>query len=159
MLHALLPSALVEAASGQFHAPGLLPTKNSPEHPVDRRLGGSMTRSERCKEVKIFCPNQKSNLDSSVPQWSSLQSSHYTDRAIPAYRKTILSNINTPFTTEGLIQCFLTRGLRGTRGNSEGFVNAKMKIPKICFPFLFAQSYYDVDSFAYRRFLPNSQLR
>lgn len=56
----------VEAASGQFHAPGVLPTKNSPEHPVDRRLGGSMTRAERCNEEKIFCSNQKSDLTSSV---------------------------------------------------------------------------------------------
>jgi hypothetical protein len=44
--------------SGQLHAPAaLLPGKEPPHYPLDRRLGGPQSRSGRRGEEKILDPN------------------------------------------------------------------------------------------------------
>jgi hypothetical protein len=43
-------------ASGQLHAPVVLPSEKIPRYPLDRRLGGRQSRSERCGEKKNLLP-------------------------------------------------------------------------------------------------------
>jgi hypothetical protein len=65
--------------SGQPHAPAALPRRKSPWYPLDRRLGGSQSRSGRSGENSW--PYRGSNSDLSVVQPLRIR---YTNWAIPA---------------------------------------------------------------------------
>jgi hypothetical protein len=54
-LHAFLTSEL-DGVSGQLHAPATLPRGKSPPYPLDRKLGGSQSRSGRDGEEKNSQP-------------------------------------------------------------------------------------------------------
>jgi hypothetical protein len=41
---------------GQHHAPRVLPLGNSPQYTLNKRLGGSQSRSESCGEGKNLLP-------------------------------------------------------------------------------------------------------
>jgi hypothetical protein len=80
-----LTSALAEG--GQLHAPAALPPGKKPRYPLDRRLGGPQSRSERREEISW--PYWGSNSDPSVVQSVA---SPYTDYAILDNDKTIPAN-------------------------------------------------------------------
>jgi hypothetical protein len=65
--------------NGKLHASAALPRGKSPKYPLDRRLGGTQSRSGRCGV-------EKKSLSPAGKQTSAVLpvARHYTDWAIPA---------------------------------------------------------------------------
>jgi hypothetical protein len=67
--------------SGQLHAPAALPRERSLLYPLNRRLGGPQSQSERRYEEKILDPT---GPRTPTPRSSRPVASRYTVNAIPA---------------------------------------------------------------------------
>jgi hypothetical protein len=80
-IHIFLTSALIGAEQSASHPCHISPRGNSPRYPLDRRLGGTQSRSRLRAEEKVLTI-QDSNSHPSVFQPVA---SRYTDYTIPVF--------------------------------------------------------------------------